>query len=294
MLPTMTLSAEQIARFCEDGFITLDEISTPAEVEQLREIFDRLFASKAGRERGRQFDLAGTDEDDRPAALPQILNPVEFAPELAQTIFRANALSIAKQLLGPETIPWFEHAILKPANYGAATPWHQDEAHRNDFGCEYEQLSIWMPLQEATAANGCMQFVAGSQRGPVLEHRSPGNDPCVTALECVGDFDPASARLCPLPPGGATVHHCRTLHFAGPNHSEIPRRAYILAFRGPTRPNPNFQGYPWNAAKKTAAQSRAVKWKNRGGLLGRVAREATKFVGRCASKARRVLTSAGR
>jgi ectoine hydroxylase-related dioxygenase (phytanoyl-CoA dioxygenase family) len=288
------LSAAQIARFRQDGFITLDEISTSAEVEQLRGIFDRLFASKAGRERGRQFDLAGTDEDDRPAALPQILNPVEFAPELAQTVFRANALSIAKQLLGPETIPWFEHAILKPANYGAATPWHQDEAHRNDLGCEYEQLSIWMPLQEAMAANGCMQFVAGSHRGPVLEHRSPGNDPRVTALECIGDFDPASARLCPLSAGGATVHHCRTLHFAGPNHSEIPRRAYILAFRGPSRPNPAFQGYSWNAAKKTAAQSRAVKWKNRGGVFGRAARTTEKFLRSCASKARRVLTSTER
>ena len=280
----MTLNAAQIARYHEDGFITLDEISTPSEVEQLRGIFDRLFSSKAGRERGAQFDLAGTDEDDRPAALPQILNPVEFAPELAQTVFRANALSVARQLLGPETIPWFEHAILKPANYGAATPWHQDEAHRNDHGCEYEQLSIWMPLQEATAANGCMQFIVGSHRGPVLEHRSPGNDPRVTALECIGDFDPATARLCPLPAGGATVHHSRTLHSAGPNHSDIPRRAYILAFRGPSRPNPAFQGYPWNAAKKTAAQLRASRWKNRGGTLGRVARQSVQFMRRCAEK----------
>ena len=285
----MTLSPAQIARFREDGFITLDEISTPAEIGQLRGVFDRLFAANAGRERGKQFDLAGTDEDDRPAALPQILNPVEFAPELAHTVFRSRALSIARQLLGPETTPWYEHAILKPANYGAATPWHQDEAHRNDSGFSYEQISIWMPLQEAMAANGCMQFVAGSQRGPVLEHRSLGNDPRVTALECIGEFDRAAAQLCPLPAGGATVHHCRTLHFAGPNHSDIPRRAYILVFRGPQTPDPAFQGFPWNATKKTAAQSRATAWKNRHGALGRAALEGVKWTRRCAEKVRRVL-----
>lgn len=283
MQPTLSLTAEQIARYREDGFITLDEISPSREVARLRDIFDRLFSSNAGRERGKQFDLAGTDDDNRPAALPQILNPVEFAPELAQTIFRANALHIARQLLGPETTPWFEHAILKPARYGAATPWHQDEAHRSDPGCDYEQLSIWMPLQEATAANGCMEFIAGSNHRPVLEHRSPGNDPRVTALECIGDFDASSGRVCPLPAGGATVHHARTLHRAGPNHSEIPRRAYILAFRGSTRPNPAFQGYPWNAAKKTAAQARAARWENRAGALRRMARAGVSLLRRGAA-----------
>ena len=275
MNPTAALSPEQIAKFREDGYLALASITTPEEVAQLRGIFDRLFAASAGWEKGAQFDLAGTDEDRRPA-LPQILNPAEFAPELRATQFRVNALAIARQLLGPETEPWFEHAILKPPHYGAATPWHQDEAHRDDPGVTYEQLSVWMPLQEATEANGCMRFIARSHRGPVLAHHSPGDDPRVTALECTGGFAPEDAVACPLPPGGATIHHCRTLHGAGPNASDIPRRAYILAFRGTVRPDAEFRGYPWNAEKRTAAQARNAAWQNRGGALGRTARAAAK------------------
>ena len=275
MNPVTTLTPEQIAQFRADGYLALPSITTPAEVAQLRGIFDRLFAEGAGWEKGAQFDLAGTDEDRRPA-LPQILNPAEFAPELLATEFRRNALAIARQLLGPETEPWFEHAILKPPHYGAATPWHQDEAHRNDPGVNYEQLSVWMPLQEATEANGCMRFIARSQLGPVLGHRSPGNDPRVTALECAGGFAPEDAIPCPLPPGGATIHHCRTLHAAGPNGSDIPRRAYILAFRSAVRPDAEFRGYPWNMEKRTAAQARNAAWQNRGGALGRAGRAAVK------------------
>ncbi len=275
MNPAAALTPEQIAKFREDGYLALASITTPEEVAQLRGIFDRLFAEAAGWEKGAQFDLAGTDEERRPA-LPQILNPAEFAPELRATQFRANALAIARQLLGPETEPWFEHAILKPPRYGAATPWHQDEAHRDDPGIDYEQLSVWMPLQEATEANGCMRFIARSHRGPVLAHRSPGNDPRVTALECTGGFAPEEAVACPLPPGGATIHHCRTLHAAGPNASDIPRRAYILAFRGAVRPCAEFRGYPWNAEKRTAAQARNAAWQNRGGPLGRTFRAAAK------------------
>jgi len=279
------LTADQIRRFRDEGYIALDRITGDEEVERLRGIFDRLFATSAGRDRGRQFDLAGTDEDGRPPALPQILNPVEFAPELADTQFRVAALAIARQLLGPETEPWFEHAILKPPGYGAPTPWHQDEAHRNDGGVDYEQVSIWMPLQEATAENGCMEFIPKSHLGPVLTHRSPGDDPRVMALECTGEFDGAQSVLCPLSAGGATVHHARTLHHAGANTSDIPRRAYILAFRGKVTPNPAFNGYGWNAEKSTAAQARRKAWENRGGVAGRLVRRGQAFLARVRQKA---------
>jgi ectoine hydroxylase-related dioxygenase (phytanoyl-CoA dioxygenase family) len=273
------LSDEEVARFRQNGFLTVPAIADADEVEQLRGVFDRLFQTGAGWEKGAQFDLAGTDENGRRSSLPQILNPAQFAPELGRTRFRANALAIARQLLGAETQLWFEHAILKPAHYGAATPWHQDEAHRDDPGTDYEQVSIWVPLQEASVANGCMRYITGSHLGPILEHRSPNNDPRITALECIGSFDPAAAIPCPLPPGGAAIHHCRTLHGAGENHSSMPRRAYILAFRGPVRPNPEFRGYAWNITKRTAAQERKVAWENRGGALGRASRRAAAIFG---------------
>jgi hypothetical protein len=279
MAGPLQLSPEQVASFRRDGFLVLSQIAPPEEVTQLREIFQRLFAGNVGWNKGAQYDLAGTDGKDQPAKLPQLLNPVEFAPELATTQFRANALAVAIQLLGEGTVPWFEHAILKPPRYGAPTPWHQDEAHRDDPGTQYEQLSIWMPLQEATPENGCMRYIAGSHEGPVLEHRSPNNDPRITALECIGSFTPEKATLCPLPPGGAAMHHCRTLHAAGPNQSDIPRCAYILSFRGPSRPDPGFTGYAWNRVKRTAAQERLRAWENRGGILGRAGRRVARTLG---------------
>ena len=260
--PSIDLSPEQIATFRAQGFLVLDRLSPDTEVARLGEIFDRLFAVRAGWERGAQFDLAGTDEEGRPPALPQILNPPQFEPELERTEFRANALAVAKQLLGPEAHGWFEHAILKPAGYGAPTPWHQDEAHRYDPGVDYEQISIWMPLQEARLDNGCMQYIPGSHRGAILEHRSPNNDPRVSALECAGGFDPECAVPCPMPAGGAVVHHCRTLHSAGANRSELPRRAYILAFRGKATPAPQREPFPWLAEKHTAAQERKIAWQH--------------------------------
>ena len=46
--PTISLSQEQIHSFHEDGFLVLNAITTEEEVEQLREIYDRLFFGSHG------------------------------------------------------------------------------------------------------------------------------------------------------------------------------------------------------------------------------------------------------
>ena len=289
MSPSFALSPAQIARFDEEGFLAIPGLAAPAEIERVRVIYDRLFAEKAGFQRGLQLDMV--NPDDNATATPkltQLLNPPEFAPELSETDFRKNALAVARQLLGADAQPWFEHAICKPARHGAATPWHQDEAHRNDAGITYRQLSIWMPLQEATIENGCMRYIPGSQRGPVLAHRSPNNDPRIMALECTGGFDASLQAFVPLRPGDAVVHDSRTLHGSNANVTDTPRRAYIMAFRGAVTPAPEFHGYPWNLEKHTAADARAAAWKERGGTFGRTARAIGgalgKFVGRVRRK----------
>jgi ectoine hydroxylase-related dioxygenase (phytanoyl-CoA dioxygenase family) len=253
--PTVVLTQEQIDFYHREGYLVLDAITTPQEVAWLREIYDRLFAMQAGREAGDQFDLAGTDEEGRAAALPQILGPSKYAPELKEGLYRVNALAVARQLLGPEAEPHGEHAIFKPARTGAATPWHQDEAYW-DPTMEYESMSIWIPLQEATLENGRMQFVPGSHRQQVATHHSINHDPRIHGLE-VDAADVSGAVACPIPAGGATIHHNRILHYTGPNTSDVPRRAYILLFGHKPRKTAEERDFYWNRQKETARQQRA-------------------------------------
>ncbi|HEY0866132.1 MAG TPA: phytanoyl-CoA dioxygenase family protein, partial [Fimbriimonas sp.] len=218
--PTLRLTDEQVAFYHREGYLAIGALTTPDEIERLREIYDDLFIRRVGRERGDQFDLAGTDEEGKEASLPQILGPSKYAPELIEGLLFANARAAARQLLGEEAEFGGDHAIFKPAHSGAPTPWHQDEAYWNP-AVDYNSLSIWVPLQEATLENGCMQFIPGSQNLEVQPHHSIGNDPRVHGLE-IDEVDDSSAVACPLPAGGATFHGSRTLHFTGANRSDVP------------------------------------------------------------------------
>lgn len=255
--PTVTVTDEQVAFFWKNGYLAVPAITTPEEIERLKVIYDRLFERRAGREEGNQFDLGGSDEDGKQAVLPQILNPKKYAPELEEGLFRANALAIARRLLGSNANPTGEHAIFKPAKFGATTPWHQDQAY---WSPEYDftSLSCWMPLQPATLENGCMQFVPGSHEWEILPHHCINNDPRIHGLELDNpEKHTSTAVACPLPPGGATFHLSKTLHYAGPNTSEIPRRAYIQGFGLPARKREKPHDFYWNRAKQTPREQRA-------------------------------------
>ncbi len=254
--PTVTLTQQQIDFFRANGFLSLDAITTLEEVARMRAAYDRIFQQRAGREEGNQFDLAGTDEEGKEAALPQILNPRKYAPELADTLYETNARAIAEQLLGPDARFTGDHAIFKPARSGAPTPWHQDEAYW-DPNTNYNSLSFWMPLQEATLENGCMQFIPGSQTQEVAPHRSIGGDTRVHGLEIVADVDTSGAVACPVPAGGVTIHGSRTMHYTGANNSDIPRRALIFGFGAPSTPRTDGRRFPWNEAKRTAREERS-------------------------------------
>jgi ectoine hydroxylase-related dioxygenase (phytanoyl-CoA dioxygenase family) len=262
MQPTIKLTDEQIAFYHREGYLAIAAITTPEEVAWLREIYDRLFAQQAGRDEGNQFDLAGADEDGVAASLPQILRPDKYAPELLRSLCRMNALAMAKQLLGAEAEYHGEHAILKPALHGAETPWHQDEAYWEP-DLEYNELSVWIPLQEANLENGCMHFIPGSHKLEVMPHHTINHDPRIHGLE-IDRIDAAKAVACPLPPGGATFHGPRTLHYTPPNRSAIPRRAYILGFGTSAKKCTTPRDFYWNRMKKTAREERMINAQEKG------------------------------
>ena len=267
--PTVSLSTAQVDRFNTQGFLALPSLTDQEDIARLRDSYDRIFNEMAGRDRGDQFDLAGTDEEGKKPSLPQILHPAQYAPEMNESALLVNATQVAKQLLGPDASCEFAHAIFKPARYGAETPWHQDAAYWSPE-LLYTSVSIWVPLQEATPENGCMEFIPRSQELDVLRHQSINNDPRIHGLEIHPDdrHHIAGTKTCPLPPGGATFHGPYMLHHTGPNRSQVPRRALILNAALPPRKRATPLHFPWQKEWQTAREARATAAAARGIEVG--------------------------
>jgi ectoine hydroxylase-related dioxygenase (phytanoyl-CoA dioxygenase family) len=91
-------------------------------------------------------------------------------------------------------------------------------------------LSCWIPLDDAGADNGCLQYIPGSHRWGLLP---------ITGL--TGEMDAArkvlddsqcealdSPVLAEVPAGHGVFHHPLTLHGSAENRSGNPRRAIVI------------------------------------------------------------------
>lgn len=250
--PDRLLTPEQIAFYHENGYLAIDAIMPSEEIETVRRIYDRLFNEDRAKTEGDLYDLTGVKTQGKRESVPQILQPAKYAPELLETQLVANIKAMIKQLLGPETRMVGDHAINKPPRGNSPTPWHQDEAYW-DPAKEYSGLSVWVPLQPATKANGCMCFVPGSHKFEVIPHQPIGGNPLTPGLEVVpGELEASKAVACELPAGGATFHAERTLHFTPANRSDDFRRAYIAVGTAFERKRATPRRFPWAEAQAAA------------------------------------------
>jgi ectoine hydroxylase-related dioxygenase (phytanoyl-CoA dioxygenase family) len=227
-------SEQDVAFFREHGYVAVDRLTTDEELEWLAAIFAACFDpadDAAARTRWDTEVVAGDERETR----SQASFPEMAVPELLDSAYRRNARRFVAAFLdvAPDDLTCWTHMLQKPAGIGRPTYWHQDEAYWEP-ALDYRAVGAWMPLHDCPVEMGCMQFLPGSHRGGVLVHHSRRPDIRPDLYEVVEPVDEAQAVACPLPAGGATFHHSRTLHYTAPNTTDQDRRAYAIEHE--TRP----------------------------------------------------------
>lgn len=253
-----SLTPEQVDFFGRNGYLVVDRLTSASELTAIKQEVVRLFERRAGREVGDQFDLASADQEDTRPLLSQIMYPAKYAPALLDSTLLENATAIAQQLLGSDFECCFEHAILKPAGFGAPTPWHQDAAYWSP-NVTHHTISVWVALQETTVENGCLHYVPCSHQGDVLPHQPIGNDPHTHGLELTAEemHRVTNVVACPLKPGQATIHGGYTLHSAGPNTTDQDRIGLVVFGKRAPTPRTLRYDFPWQEVRRTAREARA-------------------------------------
>ena len=255
------LDDAQMRFYDDNGFLPLSNVAQPEEIAEIRQYLEGILARKAGAEEGALFDFVGGEALTK-SALTQMLHPSNHEPRLRRTAYRQRLKLLARQVLGPGARFSGDHIFFKPAHEGPVTPWHQDEAFR-DPDMEYREVSFWLPLQAVDEENGCLKFIPASHRLQVLPHsRQTGQH----GLECADGFDPDTAIACPLPVGGCTLHHGRTLHGAGANDSTVDRYAYVVHFDLPRQAARHKRIFDWQQ-RKSPRELQEQQWRSGPGRL---------------------------
>ncbi|MEM7284989.1 MAG: phytanoyl-CoA dioxygenase family protein [Actinomycetota bacterium] len=144
-------------------------------------------------------------------------------------------LDAVEALIGPDILLYNAMYIVKEPGSAGHIDWHQDLTY---WGLSEEavdgQVSAWLALSPATEQSGCMAMVPGSHLTGAVEHAASDDDSnLLHHNQRVAGVDTAAARLCPLEPGEASLHHGWTLHASRPNRSDDRRIGVNVQFIAP-------------------------------------------------------------
>ena len=223
------LNKSQLDLFNENGFLVVENLLTPQEVEEYRSVYEDFLDNRHNAARYRA-DLAGNNDvegrKDKIERITQIMVPSRLFPDLLGRSLHRASLDCARQLLGEDLELDFDMLIDKAPFTDTPTPWHQDCAYWISMP-DTRAVSCWVALDDARKENGCMWYIPGSHKLPVRPHRpSAGGG---GALMC--DASESEGVAAEIRPGSCIFHHGGTLHYSRGNSTGTRRRAFITNFR---------------------------------------------------------------
>lgn len=149
---------------------------------------------------------------------------LEADPLFLAYIQHALVQAICRRYYGGAVSIFRAMFMNKPAQQGTVLPWHQDVGE--GWGLDRNPIiTIWTALDDATAANGCMQIVPGSHQLGVLNPQhfvSQADQAKYTQENQLIDLEVAA--------GEAVLLHNFLLHRSGVNRTATPRRAFSTAY----------------------------------------------------------------
>lgn len=169
--------------------------------------------------------------------------PYQDSPFLPGFLFGARLADLASALIGPDVHLFLELFVVKSAETGIEMAWHQDggyvDGHPHD-----PYLSVWIALDDMTAANGALHVLPRSRAGTATDVVPHVKDAATNDL--VGYVGDDPGELLEVPAGSVVAMASTTLHRSGPNVTEVPRRAFLVSY-SPT-PITQANGALWNLA----------------------------------------------
>ncbi len=218
----MILAKEHFDHYWNKGWVVLEGVFRPEEADRVAalalSITDKEYAglkpgylvdhSEQGRIAPRKLDEVFSRD--------QVFRDFVLAPNLRECI---------EALIGHKPLLLGDSIFMKPPRHGSAKPYHQDNFY---FRCHPvdQAITAWIALDDVDVSNGCLRYIDGSHRGPILPHDPVPGEEYYNSAPLPELIDLSKESLASVGKGGVVFHHSQTLHTSHRNESDRWRRGY--------------------------------------------------------------------
>jgi phytanoyl-CoA hydroxylase len=226
--PPRTITPDQAQLYRRQGFIIVENLYTPDEIERMHRLRLRVEKEAEGRTEGftrdgAEYNIEPLATDPTRVALRKIQEVFKTEDAFRQVAASDKVLDIVEDLIGSSVYYHSSKLMCKPAKGGRRKPWHQDFAYWDDM--QPRQVTVWGAIDPATRENGCIQVIPGSHLEGLVPHHQAED-----FMIDEGRIDERRVVFAEMNPGDVLFFNVLMLHASAPNISDKPRLATIIDF----------------------------------------------------------------
>ena len=234
------LDPEDIATFRNRGWLKLDGVFSPADVEVLSAELDRLIDDWAHESMGWEGDWRDEylDPDEREAtSLIAMHDLQQYSEAYRQMVTDPRLVTPITQLIGENVELHHSTLHAKPPDRGSPFPMHQDWAFYKHHGGPSTFIDALVHIDDVPSEKGPLQFLDCSHEQGALEHiEGEGQAPHLPTDE----YRLEDATEVPAAAGDVILMSYHTIHGSDQNRTDEMRRLVRVGYRDPT--NEQFEG----------------------------------------------------
>jgi ectoine hydroxylase-related dioxygenase (phytanoyl-CoA dioxygenase family) len=216
------LDYDSIRRFREDGFIHLRNVLSP---ELLAEYVPHINERVDANNRLKDVPLEQRSLYDK--AFVQVGNLWTQSEPIREFAFSKRLARIAAQLMGTRGVRmWHDQALYKEPS-GGITPWHADQQYWPMASSL--SVTVWIPLQAVPLEMGPLAFGRGSHRRHIGRELEISAESEKKISEAIRELKIDEVQE-PYALGDVSYHLGWTLHRAGANTTQTPRRVFTVIY----------------------------------------------------------------
>ena len=221
------LSDSQLEKFEQEGFLGNVPLLNDEQIEALRSELAEFFTPEhEGQELWYEFH--SNESSDPDTVLFHALGAWRLRPAMHDVLWNPAMLVPASQLLEGAVRFWHDQLFCKPAGDGGVVAWHQDYSYWTRTK-PMAHLTVWIGLDDSTRGNGCVHYVPGSHRWPLLPTTDlAGGMEAIREVLTEEQSEQFQPVACEMKAGEASFHHPLMLHGSYENRSQRPRRAVVI------------------------------------------------------------------
>lgn len=230
------LTEQQWQEYDREGFLHLGKVLEGEEIEALRQRADDLALGNLRNPNVQmQLDTGGAYDElaeivpgfERGTVLYRKIQGLENDDLYSRLVRQPIFLEVCARVYGPHVpVSIFRAMVMnKPAGQGTILPWHQDGGAV--WALDRDPLvTIWIALDPATRANGCVEIVPGTHRLGLLSTFGS----TITEEDAERHCPPDRIQPLEVEAGHAVLLHNWLIHRSGVNPSPVPRRAFTACY----------------------------------------------------------------